>query len=250
MAAVIMQEGLAHVCLLTSSMTISKFKLEVNIPRKRRGSCTDHDKSILRFYDQIMEAILRHIKFDVVKCIIVASPGFIRDQFLEYLFAQAVRLDQKVLIENRAKFLSVHASSGHKHALKEVLLDPSVTARLADTKAAAESKVLQDFYIMLRDQPDRAFYGPKHVFKANANEAIDQLLVTDELFRSADLATRKRYVQLVETARENGATVHVFSSLHVSGEHLAQLSGIAAILRFPLPGVDDSDSDDDEAVAF
>lgn len=47
---------------------------------------------------------------------------------------QAVKQDIKVLLENKPKFLLVHSSSGHKQALKEVLLHPSVTARLADTK--------------------------------------------------------------------------------------------------------------------
>ena len=43
-----------------------------------------------------------------------------------------------VLIENKPKFFPVHASSGFKHSLREVLQDPAVQARLADTKAAEE----------------------------------------------------------------------------------------------------------------
>ena len=36
--------------------------------------------------------------------------------------------------------------------------------------------------------------------------------------RSSDVPTRKRYVALVESVRENGGEVKIFSSLHVSGE--------------------------------
>ena len=53
---------------------------------------------------------------------------------MEFVMGQAVKQDIKVLLENKPKFLLVHSSSGHKQALKEVLLHPSVTARLADTK--------------------------------------------------------------------------------------------------------------------
>ena len=53
--------------------------------------------------------------------------------------------------------------------------------------------------------------------------AVDTLLVTDSLFRSLEEGTRRAYVDLVEAAREQGATVHVFSSLHVSGEALEQV---------------------------
>jgi protein pelota len=42
--AVVMQEGLAHICLITSTMTIVRQKIEVAIPRKRRGSAEGHEK--------------------------------------------------------------------------------------------------------------------------------------------------------------------------------------------------------------
>jgi len=239
LGAVVMQEGIAHVCLVLSSMTIVRAKIEVNIPRKRRGNCSQHDKGLLKFYDQIIQAVVRHFNFDVIKCILVASPGFVKDQFLEYMFSQAIKLDQKNITENKSKFLAVHSSSGFKHSLKEVLMDPAVTSRLTDTKATSEVRALESFYSMLQNEPARAFYGIDHVERANDLAAIDTLMITDSLFRSFDLATRKRYVRLVETSRDNNADVKIFSSLHVSGEQLSQLSGVAAILRFPLPDIVD-----------
>lgn len=127
--------------------------------------------------------------------------------------------------------------------------------------------------------------------------------------RSADLPTRQRYVALVESVKDNGGIIRIFSSLHLSGERkwlldwssiwlstwhkmcrvlgipcilvpwpptqpsramwkegspeiilkstilyhcflscaeLGQLSGVAAILRFPLPDLEDSESDDSD----
>lgn len=43
-AAVIMQEGIAHICLITSSMTLVRAKIDVTIPRKRKGSVQQHEK--------------------------------------------------------------------------------------------------------------------------------------------------------------------------------------------------------------
>ena len=42
---------------------------------------------------------------------------FPQDQFCEYMFQQAVKQDNKLLVENKSKFIQVHSSSGHKHAL-------------------------------------------------------------------------------------------------------------------------------------
>jgi len=44
LGAVVMQEGLANVCLVTSCMTLVRAKIETNIPRKRKGQCSQHDK--------------------------------------------------------------------------------------------------------------------------------------------------------------------------------------------------------------
>lgn len=234
LAAVTMHEGLAHICLVTSSMTLVRAKIDVNIPRKRKGQCGQHDKGMQKFFESVMQGILRHVNFDIVKCVLLASPGFVKDQFYEYMFAQAVKIDQKILLENKSKFVLIHSSSGFKHSLKEILADPTVAVKLADTKAAGEVKALEAFYTMLQNEPSRAFYGFNHVQKANEAQAIETLLISDDLFRCQDVAKRKQYVTLVDSVKENGGDVKLFSSLHVSGEQLGLLTGVAAILRFPM----------------
>jgi protein pelota len=96
------------------------------------------------------------------------------------------------------------ASSGHKHALGEVLQDPAIQSQLADTKYAREISSLESFYRILATDDSRAFYGYDYVVKASDLGAIETLLVTDGLFRSSDLVERKRYIQLVEKVREYG----------------------------------------------
>lgn len=97
---------------------------------------------------------------------------------------------------------------------------------------------------MLQNEPARAYYGIRHVERANEAQAIETLLVTDSLFRSSDIQERKRYVKLVESVKDQNGTVKIFSSLHVSGEQLAQLTGVAALLRFPMPEIEDEDEED------
>jgi protein pelota len=249
-AAVVMTAGLAHLCLVTSHMTVTRARIEMNIPRTRAGS-SDHSKAVRRFYDAVYRAILDKIDFSLVKCVLLGSPGFVKDDFFEFLNLEAVRREDRALIENKSKFVLCHASNGHKRAVEEVMAQPAVLSRLADTKAAGEVRALQDFFAMLKADPDRAYYGYGHVARACADSAIDSLLVTDGLFRASDLSTRRRYVALVEDAKSKGAKVYVFSSMHVTGEQLGQLSGIAAVLRFPMPDIEDeaaaSDSDTEDA---
>ena len=114
---------------------------------------------------------------------------------------------------------------------------------------------LSDFFGLMASQPERVTYGFRHVAHACEQHAIEKLLLTDDLFRAQTVARRTQYVSLVEQARDAGAAVHIFSSLHVSGEQLSRLSGVAAILRFPMPiddmlyREDNDSSDSDEAQA-
>merc|ERR1712061_712941 len=96
---------------------------------------------------------------------------------------------------------------------------------------------------MGKNEPDRICYGPKQVKEAVEKWAVSTLMVADSLFRNANVGTRRQYVELTENVKDAGSTVHIFSSQHVSGQQLAQLSGIAAVLRFPLPELEDIDSD-------
>jgi protein pelota len=90
-----MQEGLANVCLVTNCMTIVRAKIDLGIPRKRKGSVSQHEKALQRFYDTVLQAVLRHVNFDVVKAVVVASPGFVKDQFLEYMKQYSIKHDIK-----------------------------------------------------------------------------------------------------------------------------------------------------------
>ena len=138
---------------------------------------------MLRFFDTVGAAMLRHIDFSIVKCILVASPGFVKDKLMEYVLSTE-RSEFKSLQDNKSMFVMCHSSSGHKHAVSEILEDTNMTSRLADTKAAGEVKALSDFYTMLKNEPARAFYGPLQCLAANEQEAIDTLMVTGLLIYS------------------------------------------------------------------
>lgn len=62
--------------------------------------------------------------------------------------------------------------------------------------------------------------------------------------RSNNIAERKKYIALVEQVRLMGGAVLVFSTMHTSGEQLTQLTGVAAILHFPLPDLEDEELED------
>ena len=131
----------------------------VSIPQKRRPD--KYKEGVRKFFRNVANAVKNHFDLERLKCIIVASPGFVRSEFMDYIME--VKDENKIFTNQREKFLSVHSSSGYKHSLQEVLADETVKSRLADTKAAKETKALDTFMGLLMEEPDRAFYGRKQV---------------------------------------------------------------------------------------
>lgn len=123
------------------------------------------------------------------------------------------------------------------------MASPGIASQIKDTKAAKETQLLQAFYDMMAKDSSRAFYGPGHVQAAHELGAVQTLLITDTLFRVNNVAQRQKYAALVEQVQEAGGEAIVFSGMHVSGEQLNQLTGLAAILRFPLPDLEDQEFD-------
>ncbi|RPA87588.1 hypothetical protein BJ508DRAFT_410351 [Ascobolus immersus RN42] len=246
--AIVLQEGLANICLVTEHMTILKQKVEVSIPRKRAGGVSHYQSGIQKFYQLLYDTMLRQFEFEKLKVILLASPGFVADGFRQFVSKEAVRTGNKTILQAREKFVTVHCSSGHIHSLNEVLKSPEVTSKLADTRYAKETKVMEKFFEMITTDEYRAWYGLKEVTKAVEKGAVGTLLVSNSLFRSDDPKERKRYVGMVEEVKKCGAEVMILSSIHESGQRLDSLGGLAAMLTYPLYDLDD-DEEEEQAEA-
>ncbi|KAF8914014.1 eRF1 domain 1-domain-containing protein [Gymnopilus junonius] len=235
--AVVCGEGIAAFCLLSQHMTVVTHRLNVPIPRKSASGASQHDKGLEKFYGMLFDSFMRHIPYSNVslRAIVIASPGWVRDAVYDYIVMEASRRGDKVLQRAmKEKCLKVHINSPHVHSLVEVMKSPEVTSQLKETKFAREGVMLDRFFKMLGNDEMRAWYGPEHVCLAAERGAIGSLLISDDLFRSSDPTTRKKYVGVVEDVQNKGGEVVIFSSMHESGQQLNQLTGIAAILTFPL----------------
>lgn len=258
--AVVMQEGLGNICFLTSHQTILKQRVEVNVPRKRTGAgrSADHDKGLQKFYSTVLDTLLRQLEALLENKdssasfpILLASPGFVAQGFLKHINELAASKGDKLLQElvRRKAFIVVHSSSGHLHSLNEVLNSPEVRARLQNTQYARETAVMDDFFALLRKDDGRAWYGPREVEQAAEKGAIGRgggiLLISNSLFRSQDVATRRKWVSLVDKVRDvEGGEVRILSSDHESGKRLEGLGGIAAILTFPIEDMDEIEDEE------
>ncbi|GFF55622.1 protein dom34 [Aspergillus udagawae] len=259
--AVVMQEGLAHICFIGQFQTILKQKVEMSVPRKRQGGGGgDHDKGMSKFYQITLDTLLRQMEFNTsatsltsnepLKPVLLASPGFVAAGFQKYIQSVA-STTTPALKRLLPSIVVVHSASGYLHSLAEVLQSPAVKTILADTKYARETKLMDDFLGHLRKESNKAVYGPREVESAVNQGAVGRgggvLIISNRLFRSQDVAERKRWVSLVDRVRDDeGGEVRVLSSDHESGRRLDGLGGVAALCTFP---VTEEDFESDEETA-
>ena len=249
-AAVVMHEGLANICLITEYRTILKQRVESTIPKKRAAG-SDQSSGMRRFFEKVLATLLRDIDFSKPRPLLLASPGFVATDFKKYIADEATRKGDKNQMAMGRAATVVHSSSGHLHSLNEILKSPEVLATMKDMKFSKETRAMDELFDRLRKDDGRAWYGTSTVAKAVHEGAVGRgggvLLINNSLFRSLDLATRKKYVALVDKVREDGGDARSLSSDHESGQRLDAMGGIAAILTYPIHDLDEED--DDEAAA-
>ncbi len=234
--AVVLGDGTAAVCLLTGHMTVVRQRIDVPIPRKRKGlPATAADKATARFYVQVYNAVVKLLQLP--HCGSSFSHHLVHERFCLRLLVRRSNTAWRQDLDRQRSQTQIPQDSLQLPA--RPLADgstaqPEVNAQLKDTKFAREGQLLERFMKQLASDELRAWYGEQHVLLAAARGAIGVLLISDGLFRAADPQRRKKFVELVEEVRAQGGEVAIFSSMHESGRQLNALTGIAAILTYPL----------------
>lgn len=187
--AIVAGDGVANICLITQHTTLVRQRIDVPVPKKRRGGGTalGAEKATTKFHQQIYAALIRHFDLTQLKCVILASPGFVKEGLFNFIMDEAQRTGNKALLTSKSKFMLLHSPSHHVHALAQLLSSPEVSARLKDTKFAREGQTLEKFNRMLATDELRAWYGEEHVCKAAERGAVGSLLISDALFRCVSL---------------------------------------------------------------
>ncbi|OAV91144.1 translation factor pelota [Puccinia triticina 1-1 BBBD Race 1] len=225
--------GRATICLIGTHTTLIKQRIEVPLSKnKKPGQATD--KTLDKYYKQIYDSIIKHFNFSLLRMVIIASPGNTKDTVFESIFSQAVKANNKPMITSKSKFQRIYTPTIHLQSLNQILSTPEILNQLKDTKYSKEIQALNKFQKMLEEDVQRALYGELHVDRAAERAAIGTLLISDSLFRNPEPEKRKKFIKLTESVQQFGGEVLVFSSMHSTGTRLNELTGVAAILTYPL----------------
>jgi len=169
--------------------------------------------------------VLRRQDADAV---ILAGPGFTKQDALSYIEDEAPELTERITM--------VDTSAVGDRGVHEVLKRGAVEDVQKETRIAEESELIDALTERIAEGAKVA-YGPGQVAKAADYGAIEHLLVVDERLRVERGGEGDWDIdvdEVIETTEQKGGDVTVFSNEFAPGQQLANLGGIAALLRYRL----------------
>lgn len=187
------------------------------------------------FFQKILDAITTNINFEIVKCIVVASPGFTKDQFGDFLANNTSNNKHyEIIRKNLNKFVYVHSSTGYKQAIQEILSKPEILTQIKNTKASDDILVMENLNNVLAKDMERVVFGMKSILIAYEKDAIETLIVSDDFLRKIPPTVRKELTTMMRGLKEKNREVVKMSSMHYTGEKINSFGGIVAILKYAL----------------
>jgi protein pelota len=160
--------------------------------------------------------------------IVIIGPGFIKDDFVDYVKKEAE--DVAALVVG-VKGVNSAGLSGIQESLRSGIL----SSVLQHMRVADEMKAMEDLLSRLGKGKSNVTYGFSDVEKAANYGAVEKLLVADSTLRETTEEKRIALEKLMKTVEETRGDIMVLSTEHEAGTKLLSLGGVAALLRFPLP---------------
>ncbi len=158
---------------------------------------------------------------DGAEKVIIAGPGFTKENFGKWLQAHSPKLYKRALFAD----IGGTGSPG----LQEVLKRGIVEKVIKGARISLESALVEE--LLAKIPKDDATYGIAQTEEALDYGAAEKLLLADSYFSS----NRDDAERLLQKAEQTKCEAHIISTENEAGEKLEHLGGVAAILRFKVP---------------
>lgn len=188
---------------------------------KRSSATKSYFKRVVNSLNQLWSS--RH------KSIVIVGVDYIKNDFTKFLSHDAVDMAKSVV---DVKSVNNGGVSGIYEALRSgVLLRAAKQMRIM-----AETEVMEEVMKRLGKGEATVTYGLEAVEKAVQMGAVERLVLADTMLREAGEKQRLHLEKLMREVEQRRGSITVVSTEHEAGEKLLALTGIAALLRFPING--------------
>ncbi|MEM0085440.1 MAG: mRNA surveillance protein Pelota [Zestosphaera sp.] len=191
------------------------------------GIRSDDESSIESMATLIAEEVVRYLESEKIDFLIVGSPTVLRE---------ALTKELKTRIKSKLKIFTDSVSIGGRAGIQELLKRDSVKGLLQEFVIVEGEEILEKFLKLLTSDPERIAYGLRDVEFAALSNAVDILLVSEDLLTSDEYERIEKIFNVVE---EKGGSVRIIPAESPLALKLKGFGGVIALLRFALPRSED-----------
>jgi protein pelota len=161
--------------------------------------------------------------------IVIVGVGFIKKDFANFLADEAADMSKSVV---DVKSVNNGGVSGIYEALRSgVLLKAAKQLRIVN-----ETEIMDEVMKRIGKGEATITYGLGEVESTVKMGAVETLVLADTMLRDSKEEQRLHLEQLMRKVEQRRGNITVVSTEHEAGAKLLALSGIAALLRFPIYG--------------
>ena len=217
-AIVTVEEGQAHV------HTVAQYGVE----ERATVTGTTGKGEYARGREELFEELAAIVQRLDVEAIILAGPGFTKQDALDYIEDTAPGTAEKIQ--------TVDTASVGDRGVHEVLKRGAVDRIQTETRISKEAELVDELMERIAEGAKVA-YGIEAVAEAAEYGAVERLLILDERLRAERAGEGEWDLDVndvIENVERQGGKVTVFSHEFDPGQQLSNLGGIAALLRYRL----------------
>lgn len=165
--------------------------------------------------------ILKKLKEIDSKKIMIAGPGFEKEELKKYLE------EKEFLGKERKAFIESTGTAGMQ-GLQELMKTEKLQKIIEESQILKENKLMEKVMQELGKSSGLVEYGISEVENALNLGAVEELLVLDKSL----LENREKIEELMKKCEEIKGNVNIFSAEHEAGKQLDGFGGVIALLRY------------------
>lgn len=173
------------------------------------------------FFGDVAESLARTMETQELDAVVVAGPGFTKEDFMDFFEERYQEEAEKVFVET--------CSGAGPGGVQEVIRRGAVERAGRESRLAEESSAVENLLEEIAKEGGEATYGEEQVERALEFGAVDTLLITE-----GTLMESEEWGEKMEEAKGQGGSYLVLSSEYEPGQKVEALGGVAALLKFPI----------------
>jgi protein pelota len=161
--------------------------------------------------------------------IVIVGVDFVKNNFAKFLSDEATDM-AKMVVDVKS------VNNGGVSGIYEALRSGVLLRTAKQMRVVYETEVMEEVMKRLGKGEGTVTYGVEAVENAVGMGAVEKLVLADTLLRESGDEQRFHLEKLMQEAEQRRGSITVVSTEHEAGAKLLALSGIAALLRFPIHG--------------